>query len=98
MPEFLDGLVQRLHSEHSDLLETIRGGDWSDGTQEALRNGVAEFADDFGYDLDEDGQPLSEDDELRAEEGRRSRDGDGDGDGKGDETTEQEPAAVAAGS
>ncbi len=27
---------------------------------------------DFGYDLDEEGQPLSEDDQLRAEEGRQS--------------------------
>ena len=30
VPEFLDALTQRLHSESSDLLEKIRGGDWED--------------------------------------------------------------------
>ena len=33
-------------------------GDWSDETQEALDDAVEEFAEDFGYDLDEEGQPL----------------------------------------
>src|SRR5690242_13073359 len=46
VPEFLDGLLQRLHSEHGDLLEKISGGDWSDETQEALRGSVSDFADD----------------------------------------------------
>ena len=39
VPEFLDGLLQRMHSEHSDLLGKIRGGDWSDETQEAAARG-----------------------------------------------------------
>ena len=101
VPEFLDGLVQRLHSEHSDLLEKISGGDWSDETQEALRNGLAEFADDFGYDLDEEGHPL-EDREVgetsREQEGiRSSSEGDGaDGEGDDEEAAEQEEAAAPA--
>src|SRR5436853_559876 len=37
VPDFLDGLTQRFHSEGSDLREKIGGGDWSDDTQEALR-------------------------------------------------------------
>src|SRR6476620_2217592 len=41
VPEFLEGLLQRMHSEHSDVLEKIAGGDWSDETQEALRGAVA---------------------------------------------------------
>jgi F-type H+-transporting ATPase subunit alpha len=99
VPEFLDGLVQRLHSEHSDLLEKISGGDWSDETQEALRGGVSDFADDFGYDLDEEGHPL-EDREVgetsREQEGIRSS-SEGDGDGEGDEeAAEQEEAAAPA--
>ena len=41
-----------------DVLEKIAGGDWSDETQEALDDAIEQFADDFGYDLDEEGQPL----------------------------------------
>ncbi|HVW16627.1 MAG TPA: F0F1 ATP synthase subunit alpha, partial [Solirubrobacteraceae bacterium] len=61
--EFLEGLTQRLHSEQAGLLETIAGGDWSDETQEAVKKAVTEYAEDFGYDLDEDGQPLEAADE-----------------------------------
>src|SRR4051812_27680907 len=83
VPEFLDQLTDRFHSEHEDLLSRLAEGDWSDETQEAIRSGVADFADDFGYDLDEEGHPLEDrDDPTRAEEGIRGRrDGDGDGDG-----------------
>src|SRR5690349_15545551 len=56
--EFLEGLQQRLEAESADLLATVAGGDWSDDTQEAVKKAVAEFAEDFGYDLDEDGQPM----------------------------------------
>jgi F-type H+-transporting ATPase subunit alpha len=58
--EFLDGLTQRANSESPELLDKLAGGDWSDETQKALRDLIATFADDFGYDLDEEGQPLSE--------------------------------------
>jgi F-type H+-transporting ATPase subunit alpha len=67
VPEFLDALTQRFRSEQSDLLEKIAGGDWSDETQEALKKAVAEFADDFGYDLDEDGQPVEAGDSDRVQ-------------------------------
>jgi F-type H+-transporting ATPase subunit alpha len=60
VPEFLDGLTQRFHSEGSDVREKVGDGDWSDETQEAMKKLIAEFADDFGYDLDEEGQPLEE--------------------------------------
>jgi F-type H+/Na+-transporting ATPase subunit alpha len=101
VPEFLDGLLQRLHSEHSDLLAKVSGGDWSDETQEALRNAVGDFADDFGYDLDEEGHPL-EDREVgetsREQEGiRSSSEGDGaGGEGDDEEAAEQEEAAAPA--
>jgi F-type H+-transporting ATPase subunit alpha len=101
VPEFLEGLLQRMHSEHSDLLKKIRGGDWSDETQEALRSAVADFGDDFGYDLDEEGHPL-EDREVgetsREQEGiRSSSEGNGAG-GEGDDegAAEQEEAAAPA--
>jgi F-type H+-transporting ATPase subunit alpha len=63
VPEFLDALTQRMHSESGDLLEKIRGGDWDDSTVDALEGKIKEFADDFGYDLDEDGQPTDEGDD-----------------------------------
>src|SRR4051794_5894387 len=88
-PEFLDQLQDRFHSEHEELLSKIAGGDWSDETQEAVRNAVAEFADDFGYDLDEEGHPIEDSDETtREQEGIRSRrdadSGDESGGGDGD--------------
>jgi F-type H+-transporting ATPase subunit alpha len=58
--DFLADLTQRLKSEIPDTLEAIKGGDWSQGTQESLKNAIAGFADDFGYDLDEEGQPLGD--------------------------------------
>jgi F-type H+-transporting ATPase subunit alpha len=95
VPEFNAGLVERLHADAADTLKRIAEGDWSDETQSALRSSIEQFVDDFGYDLDEEGQPLSDEDQLRAEEGRRRRDENGD---EAETTTEQHPAAVAAGS
>jgi F-type H+/Na+-transporting ATPase subunit alpha len=98
VPEFLDGLTQRMHSEHSDLLEKIRSGDWSDELQEAVRMAVADFADDFGYDLDEEGHPLEErqvGETTREAEGIRRRDEDG-GDQEAEEAEEKEEAAATA--
>jgi F-type H+-transporting ATPase subunit alpha len=40
--------------------EKVAGGDWSDETQESMKKLIQEFADDYGYDLDEEGQPLAE--------------------------------------
>jgi F-type H+-transporting ATPase subunit alpha len=81
VPEFLDGLIQRMHSEGKDVMEAIRGGDWSDGTRDKVEKLVAEFADDFGYDLDEDGQPMAE-----GESDRVAKREQGSGEGS-DETT-----------
>ena len=60
IPEFLDGLSQRLRAEKADLLEKISGGDWEESTVEELDAAIKEFADDFGYDLDEDGNPTDD--------------------------------------
>ena len=58
--EFLLALTERMHSQHGDVREKIAGGDWSEDTQKAVSDAVAAFAQDFGYDLDEEGQPLEE--------------------------------------
>ena len=49
-----------MHSQHDDLRKKIAGGDWSEETQKAVHDAVEGFAQDFGYDLDEEGQPLEE--------------------------------------
>ncbi len=64
VPKFHADLLDRLRSEIPDALEAIEGADWSDDVQSKLDDAVARFADDFGYDLDEEGQPLSEEIEV----------------------------------
>jgi F-type H+/Na+-transporting ATPase subunit alpha len=64
--EFHEALVSRMHADYADLLKRIAGGDWDDDVESELREAVADFADDFGYDLDEDGMPSDEGDDARA--------------------------------
>jgi F-type H+-transporting ATPase subunit alpha len=87
--EFNQALVERLHADAAETLKKIAEGDWSDDTQEKLRAAIDQFADDFGYDLDEEGHPLSDEDTIRAEEGRRSAP-------SSDEERDEEPEAVGA--
>jgi F-type H+-transporting ATPase subunit alpha len=74
--KFLDDLADSVSGSEPELLNTIAEGDWSDSTQSSLEEAIAQFAEDFGYDLDEEGLPLDEDE---APEGR-SRDSDSDSD------------------
>jgi F-type H+-transporting ATPase subunit alpha len=87
--EFHQGLVDRLRAEAGDLLEKIGGGDWSDETQSRVKEIVAEFADDFGYDLDEEGKPLDE--EIEVDDRTRAA-----ADEAAEEQPEEEPAPAAA--
>jgi F-type H+/Na+-transporting ATPase subunit alpha len=101
VPDFLDGLTQRFHAEGSDLREKIGNGDWSDEIQDQLKKLIGEFADDYGYDLDEDGQPLdegAEGDSERAKAREESEESEGDGgeDSSDEETTERETEAAPA--
>jgi F-type H+/Na+-transporting ATPase subunit alpha len=92
--EFHQGLVERLHAEVPEVQKKIGEGDWSDETQKALDDAIAQYAEDFGYDLDEEGHPLT--DEQAIKEGRRSRDEDeqprdeSSEDDSGDEETEEQ--------
>ncbi|MCW3018709.1 MAG: synthase alpha subunit, partial [Solirubrobacterales bacterium] len=72
--EFLLELTERMHAQRSDLLERIAGGDWSEETQKAAHDAVEEFARDFGYDLDEEGQPLEDDQAPPSTSGQPSAD------------------------
>ncbi|HET9073690.1 MAG TPA: F0F1 ATP synthase subunit alpha [Solirubrobacteraceae bacterium] len=58
--KFLVGLTDSVAATHTDLLAKLAGGDWSDGTQGELKDAVSQFAEDFGYDLDEEGLPLDD--------------------------------------
>jgi len=108
--DFLADLTSRMHSDSEELLAKIKDGDWSDGTQEELKKAVSSFADDFGYDLDEEGQPTTDGDggearERSSENGAkaesngssngRSDDGEGDGDGGAVSSKAKEEAATA---
>ena len=74
------------------LLDKIAGGDWSDETQKALKDARRDFADDFGYDLDEEGQPLSEGESDRIERASADAAADGAGDESADDEAEAQPA------
>ncbi len=99
VPDFLDRLVSFMRDEHSDTREKIAGGDWKDDTQEAVKAAVAEFADEFGYDLDEEGQP-SDDSDAPAPAAREAADDNGDDAGEAaadaDDDAEVEVSAGAA--
>src|SRR5580704_11747888 len=57
---FLAELTESMRANHADLLEKIASGDWSDETQQAVEEAVSKFAEDFGFDLDEEGHPIDE--------------------------------------
>src|SRR4051794_22529775 len=92
--EFLQGLTQRVQSEGTETVEKIEGGDWSDETQKSLKDLIATYADDFGYDLDEEGQATSEDQDGERVTSRPTSDTEA-GD-VGEESEAQEEAAGAA--
>jgi F-type H+-transporting ATPase subunit alpha len=94
--EFLAGVLESARAEARDLLDKIAGGDWSDETQEALDKLVSAFAADFGYDLDEEGQPMEEDDPDRMDSGDESDDKKAKDEDQKDESeeAEKEPAEV----
>ena len=59
--EFLRGLIERARAQHDDLRKQITAGDWSEETQKKLHQATSDFAEDFGYDLDEEGHPIDQD-------------------------------------
>jgi F-type H+-transporting ATPase subunit alpha len=90
VPEFLAELVERCHAQYADLRSKIASGDWSDETQKGLHDAVEAFAADFGYDLDEEGQPLEQDSPLQPGDGTRG------GGSAGESAGERQEATVAA--
>jgi F-type H+-transporting ATPase subunit alpha len=94
VPEFLDDMLSRMRAEYADVLEKIGGGDWGDDTVDAVKSAVSEFADDFGYDLDEDGAP-TDDGDAEPDDRASASEEDDDADDDDDETAD-EPEKEAA--
>jgi F-type H+-transporting ATPase subunit alpha len=91
VPAFLADLISAAHARHQELRAKIASGDWSDETQAAVKAAVSEFADDFGYDLDEEGQPLEDDAPLPPRPGAERPQSDAD-----EHDSEREAEAVTA--
>jgi F-type H+/Na+-transporting ATPase subunit alpha len=72
--DFLEAMLQRLHSENDDLMKKIADGEWGDDVESKLGDAIAEAIDDFGPDFDEEGNPIEEGESDRV----KQRDSDGD--------------------
>jgi F-type H+/Na+-transporting ATPase subunit alpha len=93
--EFHEMMLQRLHSEASDLMEQIAEGNWDDSIEQRLGDAIAEAIDDFGPDFDAEGNPIEEgeSDRIRAER----RTGDSDEDSSGDGAAREDARRAEAG-
>ena len=93
--EFHESMLQRLHSEESDLMDKLGEGEWDDSIEEALGKAIAEAIDDFGPDFDEEGNPIEEgeSDRVTSEDKRAKEEPDSDDDASESET--EEAAATA---
>jgi F-type H+-transporting ATPase subunit alpha len=88
--KFLAGLTERVRNQEEEVLKAIADGDWSEDTQTKVEAVVSDNAEDFGFDLDEEGHPI-EDSEEAPLVTRRSGNGTSE-----QESPEQEEAAVPA--
>jgi F-type H+-transporting ATPase subunit alpha len=68
---FLADLTDSVRGNEPELRQKIAEGDWSDETQEQVEKAVERFAEDFGFDLDEEGHPLDEGGDEPSGERRR---------------------------
>jgi F-type H+-transporting ATPase subunit alpha len=57
---FLGDLTDTVRGNEPDLLKKIADGDWSEETQSQVDAVVSQFAENFGFDLDEEGHPIEE--------------------------------------
>ena len=78
---FLADLTDNVRGNEPELLKKIAEGDWSDETQNSVEEAVRQFAEDFGFDLDEEGHPLDDEVDVqpRAERPREEQQSDENG-------------------
>jgi F-type H+/Na+-transporting ATPase subunit alpha len=91
--KFLSGLTESVRSNEPDLLKAIAASEWGEDTQSSVEDAVKRFAQDFGFDLDEEGHPLEEGDDGVRESAKRDRKSDGKDADSGEEREEQAAAA-----
>jgi F-type H+-transporting ATPase subunit alpha len=90
--EFLLSLIERLRSEHADLLTRINDtGQLDESDEQELGKAVGEMVDDFGPDFDEEGNGLEE-----GESDRIKSEAERDAPGRTSEETETQEAGAAA--
>jgi F-type H+-transporting ATPase subunit alpha len=95
---FLADLTDSVRGNEPELLQKIAEGDWSDETQGQVEKAVERFADDFGFDLDEEGHPLDEggdDDGGARRRDEASSNGQGEEEQEESESEKEEAAAPA---
>jgi F-type H+-transporting ATPase subunit alpha len=88
--EFLEKLVERARSAMGDTLKSIAEGNWGDEEKKAVEETVGQFAEDFGYDLDEEGLPLTEDSGHEKKRKKDDDDSDDDAKAKSDDDSDDE--------
>ena len=100
--DFHEAMLQRLHSEKSELMDKIAEGEWDDSIESELGDAIADAIDDFGPDFDEEGNPLEEGEsdrvkskEEREKPARASEDGDEEGEEEEEEREEEKETAEA---
>jgi F-type H+/Na+-transporting ATPase subunit alpha len=95
---FLTTLTDSVRGNEPELLKKIADGDWGDETQSAVEGAVSQFAEDFGFDLDEEGHPIEDGGEEppRSQRDGGSREQEPEGESRDDETREEEEAAAPA--
>jgi F-type H+/Na+-transporting ATPase subunit alpha len=94
VPKFLAELTDSVRGNEPELLKTIAEGDWSDDTQAKVKAAVGRFAEDFGYDLDEEGHPIEGDELPPAHSGNGASADDSDAEAQAER--DGEAAGVAA--
>src|SRR5438270_5267148 len=90
--EFLADLSDSVRGNEPELLKETASGEWSDDVQNKLGSAAEQFAEDFGFDLDEEGHPLEEGEE----ESRREEEKPQEGEGEQGSAEEKEEEAVPA--
>jgi F-type H+/Na+-transporting ATPase subunit alpha len=78
-------LIDRVRSSSEDTLKKIADGEWGDDVQSELDKVIEQFAEDFGYDLDEEGNPLSDEAEDAATSRSRGKKDDSDSENDSDD-------------
>jgi F-type H+/Na+-transporting ATPase subunit alpha len=94
--DFHESMLQRLHSEHQELMDKLRDGEWDDSIESELRDAIAEAIDDFGPDFDAEGNPIEEGESDRILRDReRDREAGGEDASEGSDSDSDEGAEQA---